>query len=206
MSAPLSSSPPFMNKRLGMLFVAAAALMVGGVGFLVVRGIVEQKKRDLVERGLEVLPEVAQRIKDFRRVKIEKGRKSWEVAAEDARYFEDKDLIVVTKPVVEWYLDDGRTVGLRGSEGQIRLEDRDLSRVDVKGDIEVSLAAYRLRTEDATYDRSRGLITSDDPVEFFGKNLDAKGDGMEADLDRQTVKLLRNVTMRIDPAAAKQGD
>lgn len=189
-----------MNKRLGKLVAAMAVLVVGGVLFLVGRSMWEQRKRDLVERTLKMLPGVSQHIQNFRRVKMEDGKKVWEVAATDARYFEDQSLIVVRDPVVAWYLQDGREVGMRGQEGRLRLSDHEIERVELQGPIEVSLADYKLRTDDAVYNQDIGLISSPNRVQITGEAMDLQGDGMEVDVRTQRVRLLHNVAMRLEPA------
>jgi len=44
------------------------------------------------------LPEAAQRIQNFRRVKMEGDRKAWEIAAREAQYFEDDQAVSVQAP------------------------------------------------------------------------------------------------------------
>jgi len=42
-----------------------------------------------------VLPNVAQRIQNFHRVKVDNGRKVWEVSAREAQYLENEEVVVV---------------------------------------------------------------------------------------------------------------
>lgn len=195
-----------MNRRVGGVIAAVVVLLVVGVGALVGRSLWQQHKRDIIERGLvKMLPGVSQRIQNFRRVKMEDGRKVWEVSADDARYMEDQSMIVVHKPVVAWFLHDGREVGLRGEDGRIHLDEHDLRRVEVEGPILVSLADYQLRTTGAVYDHSDGLITSSSDVEITGKAMDLRGQGMEVDIEGQRLRVLHNVSMRLEPGELQQG-
>lgn len=181
-------------------------LLLGGIASLVGGSLWRQHRRDLIERKLvQMLPGVSQRIQDFRRVKMQDGRKVWEVAAADARYFEEQGVIMVLKPVVAWYLADGREVGMRGEQGRIRLEDKEIATVEVDGGIEVALADYRISTAGAIYNHGDGTISSSSPVEITGKAMDVRGDGMVLELEAQRMMLLDNVTMRLDPNQLEHG-
>ena len=65
--------------RTALLIVVSAAL--GGIGYLVSRNVVAHRAHPLEELGRDFLPQVAQRIQNFRRVKVEHGRMMWEITA-----------------------------------------------------------------------------------------------------------------------------
>jgi LPS export ABC transporter protein LptC len=136
-------------------------------------------------------------------VKVQDGRKVWEVAAQDAQYFEEEKTVVVRDAVVQWFMKDGRTVGLSGAEGRIFLEGREVTRVDLQGDITVTLADYVVRAQSASYDRQRELISAPGLVDIEGRALHLRGDGMEVDVEAQRVRLLHNVSMHLQPALLK---
>ncbi len=192
-----------MRKRLRLALVVTVAFLFAGVAALVGRSLWQQYQFELARKGLEMLPGVSQHIKDFRRVKVDAGRKVWEVAADDAQYFADERAVVVRGAVVQWYLKDGRVVGLKGPEGRITLDGRDVSRVELSGGIQVSVADYVVRAEHATYERATARISAPGTVEIVGKGLKVTGDGMEVDVDAQRLMLLRDVAMRLDPSRAK---
>jgi LPS export ABC transporter protein LptC len=194
-----------MKKRLRFSVIALLTLLLLTVVFLVGRNLWRQRKQDLVRRGIEFLPGVSQHIQDFRRVKVQNGRKVWEVAARDAQYFEDDKTVVVRGATMQWFLKDGRTVGLTGEEGRIILDGHAIVRVEVEGDIAVTLADYRVSTAQAIYDNQRAVITAPGPIEISGRALQLHGDGMEVDVDAQRLTLLHNVSMVLQPMLHKQG-
>jgi LPS export ABC transporter protein LptC len=194
-----------MRKRLRLSVLALMVLLLGSVGYLVGRSLWQQRKQDLVRKGIEFVPGVSQHIQDFRRVKMQDGRKVWEVAAQDAQYFEENQTVVVRDVMLQWFLKDGRSVGLKGKEGRIILEDHEVARIELQGEIAVSLADYVVRAERATYDHSRDVISAPGPIEISGRALELRGDGMEVDVDAQRLTLLRNVSMRLQPALLQQG-
>jgi len=188
-----------------MLVIGLTTVLLGTVGFLVGRSLWRQHRQDLVRQGLEFLPGVSQHIQDFRRVKVKDGRKVWEVAAQDAQYFDEDKTVVVRGAVLQWFLKDGRTVGLRGAEGRIVLEGREVSRIELTGDIQVSLADYTVSAERAVYDQKHESIAAPGPVEITGKALHVHGDGMEVDVDAQRLTLLHKVSMKVQPALVQPG-
>jgi LPS export ABC transporter protein LptC len=192
-----------MKRHFRLAVIAAIFLLLGVVAVLVGRTVWERRKPAMILDALELVPGVSQHIQDFRRVKVKDGRKVWEVAAEDGQYFEDDKVIVVRGAVMEWYLEDGRTVGLRGDEGRIILDGREVSRVELSGDIQVSLADYVVRTASATYDSEERVIHAPGPIRITGRALELKGDGLDVDVEGQRLSILHNVSMQLQPMQEK---
>ncbi len=194
-----------MRKRLRLSVLVLVVMLLGAVGFLVARSLWQQRKQDLVRKGIEFLPGVSQHIQDFRRVKVQDGRKVWEVSAQDAQYFEENQTVVVRDAVLQWFLQDGRSVGLKGEEGRIFLEDHEVTRIDLEGEIAVNLADYAVRAGRASYDHRRKVISAPGPIEISGRALELRGEGMEVDVDAQRLTLLKSVSMLLQPALLQQG-
>ena len=178
--------------RAALLIVVGAAL--GGIGYLVSRNVLARQVRTVEELGRDFLPQVAQRIQNFRRVKVEHGRRVWEITAKDARFFEQDNQIVVMEPRMTFFLkDEGRTAHLTGSEGRITLEGHDVSKLTLRGAVAVRIDDLELETAEATYDRAKDLITSPGDVTIRGRTLDVRGRGMEVQVGPQHVRLLKDV-------------
>jgi len=194
-----------MKKPIRLSILGLVVVLLGGVGFLVGRSLWQQRQRDFSQKGVEFLPGVSQHIRDFHRVKIQDGRKVWEMSAQDAQYFREDNLIVVRAAVMELYLRDGRTIGLKGDEARIVLDGREVKRVELDGSIEVTTSDYLIRTDRATYDHGRGLISTPGAVDISGRALQLRGDRMEVQVDSERVKLFQHVSMRLQPALLKEG-
>ncbi len=178
--------------RAALLLVVAAALV--GIGYEVSRSIRARKGHTRLDLGADFLPEVAQHIRNFRRVKVENGRMMWEITAEDARYFEKQDEVVVREPRVTLFLSDGvRQAHIAGRTGHLRLEGREVRTVTLQGSVEVRLDDLEMTTEQATYERARDLITAPGPVTIRGRTLDVRGRRMEVDVTPQHVRLFDDV-------------
>jgi LPS export ABC transporter protein LptC len=189
--------------RAALLVVVGAAL--AGIGYLVSRNVVSHRVRTLRDLGKDFLPQVAQRIQNFRRVKVENGRTVWEITAKDAQYFEQDDAIVVVEPRMTFFMkEEGRAAHLSGAEGRITLAGHDVSKLTVRGAVAVRLDDLELDTEEATYDRTHDLITAPGVVTLRGRTLDVRGRRMEVDVGPQHVRLLEDVhtTVHADAGAA----
>jgi LPS export ABC transporter protein LptC len=196
---------PSVRKGLRLSISALVVVLLAGIGWLIGRSLWQQHQRDLTQKGLEFLPGVSQHIQDFHRVKVQNGRKVWEVSARDARYFQEANLIMVRAAVMELYMRDGRKIGLKGDEARIVLDGREVKRVELNGSIEVTAADYLVRTDRAIYDHARDVISTPGAVEISGPALQLRGDRMEVQVDTERVKLYRNVSMRLQPARLKEG-
>lgn len=163
------------------------------------RELWRQRRDDLGRRALDLLPNVAQRIRDFHRVKVEDGRKVWEVSAKEAQYYQEEQLILVKLPVVSFFLEDGRVVALRGTEGKVVLGDRDLRRVELDGEIRMQLGDYSLEADYARYDREPNLVTAPGVVRVHGAEFDLRGKGMEVRVDDQRLTISEQVETTLWP-------
>lgn len=200
--APVEVCGREMKARLRIALFLALVVLLGGMGFLVRRALLTNTEFELAQKALELVPDAAQRIQNFHRVQVRDGRKEWEIAADEARYFADEKRVVVRRPMVRLYLEDGRSVGVTGAEGVVALDGAELRSVDVTGGIEVTLADYTVRTESAHYDRERDLITAAGGVEISGGDVDARGTGMQVEVGQQKFRLLQDVQMVIKPQGA----
>jgi len=189
--------------RTALLIVVGAAL--GGIGYLVSRNVVAHRAHPLEELGRDFLPQVAQRIQNFRRIKVEHGRMMWEITARDAQFFEQENQIVVLEPRVTFFMkEEGRKAHLKGAEGRITLDGHEMKAVTLRGGVAVELDDMELETAEATYDRERDMITSPTLVTIRGREIELTGLGMEVDVGPQHVRLLDDVhtTIRRDAAAS----
>ncbi len=194
-----------MRKRLRTAVAGSVILLLLAIGLLVGRSLWQQRQQDWVPNQLELIPGVSQHIRDFHRVKVQEGRKVWEVSAQDAQYVDEDKTVVVRDATMELFLKDGRVVGLSGEEGRIVLDGREVARVELNGNIEVRLADYTVRTARATYDQRRQVISAPGRVEISGHDVQLQGDRMEVQVDTQRVNLRQHVTMQLRPAPEKRG-
>lgn len=166
---------------------------------MLARNFWEQRKLDLALEAIDLLPEVAQRIQDFHRVKFDGGRKIWEVSAKEARYFDDEGVVSVRGPVVEIYFEEGRSVALRGDEGKVILDGSDVESVEVEGRIDVKLDEYALRTDFARYETETDRIVVPGSVRVESAQVEFDGEAMEIDVGDQRLRVKQGVQMTLWP-------
>ena len=190
-----------MRARLRLLVVAVILVVLGAGGVLLTRSFLSQRKADLSRRVLDLLPEVAQRIVDFRRLKVDDGRKVWEVSAREARYFDDEQLVSVEEPSVMIFLEDGRILKLRGKQGKIFLGGQDLQRVEIDGDIGVEIGEYALRSDHASYEREQDVVVVPGRVSITGAGIEVHGENLRLEVKAQRLHLSQDVKMTWRPVS-----
>jgi len=189
------------KRRLRRVLLAGVLTALGGIAYLVSSTM--SARLDPVRLGAELLPQVAQRIQNFRRVKVKDGRTVWEITADDAQYFEDDNQIIVHEPRLTFFLKDDRPCRVTGSEGKLSLDGRDIESVTLGGGVSVELDELVLETDEATYDRERDLITSPGAVTVRSRSLEVRGKGMEISVGPQQLRLLGDVHTTVRSDAAK---
>jgi LPS export ABC transporter protein LptC len=178
--------------RAALLVVVAVALT--GIGYLVNRSVSARRPHTILDLGDDFLPHVAQHIQHFRRVKMEHGRRTWEINARDAQYFEQSKEIIVHEPHMTFFLEKGdRQVHVSGVEGHLTLDGRELRAFTLKGNVTVQVDDIQIETEEATYDRTQDLLTAPSLVTLHGRTLDVRGVGMVMHVGPQQVRLLGDV-------------
>ncbi len=188
-----------MRTRLRWL-VAAVLVVVLAVGaWLLQRDLAVRQHAQQTRIIVDVLPNVAQRIQNFHRVKVDDGRKVWEVSAREAQYLESEEVVVVDAPTVELFLRDGRTVALRGDGGKVFLKERELQRVELHGDIAVQIGDYALHTDAARYEAERGVIVAPGKVRITGSGFELQGERMEVNVAAQQLVLSERVQTTLWP-------
>lgn len=194
-----------MRSKLRWVVTAAILILLVGGGYLVAESLWRQRQLDLVQKALDVLPGVAQHLKDFRRVQTEDGRTVWEVSADDARYFAEDDIVIVRRPLVAWYPEEGRRFGLQGREGRVVLQSGEVRFVEMRGAVEVDLAEFRVEVEEAVYNHEARRITAPGGIRIAGPFIDARGDDVVVDLEASQLSVLSNVSMTLQPGALTHG-
>lgn len=188
-----------MRVQLRRIAVLLVVLLLGSGTALLARHLWRQRKADLGRQIVDLVPDVAQRIQNFRRVKVDGDRKVWEVAAREARYDDVQRVASVADPVVSFYFEDGSTLGLRGRQGRVSVDRKELREVEVSGDIRVDLGAYSITTESARYDHGEEAVVAPGRVRIVGGELEIDGDSMRIDMRARTLRLAGNVRTTLRP-------
>lgn len=188
-----------MRSRLRQLVALLLVAALGAGIWLFARQAATRRQQAASREIVDVLPNVSQRIQNFHRVKVEDGRKVWEVSAAEAQYREGEGVVTVREPHVAFYLRDGREVSLRGDHGTVHLDGRELVRIELAGAIDAQLGEYAVRTETATYEAARDVVVAPGAVHIRGAGLEVAGTRMEVAVAEQRLTLSAGVQVTLWP-------
>jgi LPS export ABC transporter protein LptC len=191
-----------MHKRKRLILLAIIFVSLAAVGYKVAESIWVMKAREFRKdplKALEHLPESALRIRDFRRAKIEDGRKVWELFGDEASYFKEQREAVIKKPRFFYYDKKGQTAETTGEVARIYLNEKDLEKMELQGGIQLAYQGYVLNSDEAVYLPAKQQIVFPRRTTMVGEGLELEGSSMEVELDDKKVRLLRNVKTKIEP-------
>lgn len=178
--------------RAGLLVVVACAF--AAIAYTTVQSIALRKVKDVAALGEKLKAEVAQQMRNFKRVKVEKGRTVWEIEADEAQYMADQTQVVVRHPRVTVHMkDDDRTAVIAGTEGTLHLVNGEVTHVDLTGAVTVVMDDLELTTDVASYDQQADMIRAPGPVTMKGQTMEMHATGMEVEVKPQLVRLLADV-------------
>lgn len=190
---------------MALLAVVAAALI--GIALATWQNVRTRQPRTIADLGADFVPDVSQHIQDFRRIKVKNGKAVWQVEAEDAQYVDNDGAVVVQKPHVTFFMDDGkRRAELTGDEGRLALQGKELTSVTITGEVLLILDDLEIRTDTAHYEHEADRIHAPGVVTIRGKTLDVRGLGMEVEVTPRVVRLLNEVhtVLRNDATTKKK--
>jgi LPS export ABC transporter protein LptC len=187
------------TRRLALLI--AVFLSLGGVAYKVIEAVslAQQEIAKNPIKVLDYLPESALHVKDFRRSKVENGRKIWEVMGEEADYFKDEKQAVIKKPRFFYYDQKGEEAEARGEIARMFLGDKELEKLQLEGGIEVKYQNYILKSEEAIFLPAEQKILLPKRTTLVGGGFELAGSNMEIELESKKVRLQANVKTKIEP-------
>ncbi|MDH3445031.1 MAG: LPS export ABC transporter periplasmic protein LptC [Deltaproteobacteria bacterium] len=191
-----------MRKTRRLVLLLAVFLSLGGVAYKVY-DTVSQAQRAIKKNPLKVLdylPESALHVKDFRRAKVENGRKVWEVVGDEADFYKDQKEAVIKKPRFLYYDRDGEAAEVSGEVARMFLGEKDLEKLQIEGGIQVNYQDYILRSEEAVYIPERQRIFLPKRTTVTGRGFELEGASMEVELESQKIRMLNNVKTKFEPA------
>ncbi|HEV8726387.1 MAG TPA: LPS export ABC transporter periplasmic protein LptC [Candidatus Binatia bacterium] len=190
-----------MRKARRAILLLAILLSLGGVGYkateFVQRVQKEIKKNPL--KALDYLPESALHMKEFHRAKIENGRKIWELFGDEASYFKEQKEAIIKKPRFYYYDKKGEVVETTGDEAHLYINEKELERMELRGDIQVSFQGYVLNSEEANYLPAKDQIILPNRTTVVGEGIELEGSSMEIELEDRKIRLMHRVKTKIEP-------
>ena len=175
------------RTQIRKVLIAAVMLALAGLGFVLGRTMINQQASVAVPEADDLAPEVSQRIKEFRRVRVKDGRKEWELVAEEAEFVAEAGQVQINGPKLAFYGGDGRDVEVTGATGRVFLENGDVERIELSGGIDVTVGDYFVQTDKAIYFQNINSIAAAGEVRLKSADIALTGQSMLLDLGRRKV-------------------
>ncbi|HEY7716995.1 MAG TPA: LPS export ABC transporter periplasmic protein LptC [Candidatus Binatia bacterium] len=190
-----------MRKARRSILLLVIVLSLGGVAYKVAQmvGHAQQEINANPLKALDYLPESSLQIKDFHRSKIEDGRKVWELFGEEASYYREQKEAVIKKPKFYYYDKKGEVAETQGDEARLYLNEKELDRMELRGDIQVSFQGYVLKSEEANYLPAKDQIVLPTHTTVVGDGIAVEGARMEVELEDKKIRLIQSVKTKIEP-------
>ena len=185
-----------------ILLLAAVFVSLGVVIYKVAENLALQKIGEIEQNPMKILdlvPKSALRIKEFRRSKIEGGRKVWELTGKEAVYLKAEREAVIKKLWLVFYRETGETMEVNGDEGHLFFNDGGMEKMRLQGSVEVNYQGFILRTDEILYFQDDDRVMSPGKVTVSGKGLELEGEGMEISIRDEKIRFFNKVKTRIQP-------
>lgn len=203
-------SKQHMNRNQARFIIGIVLIVIlGGLGYRLGTNLWQQQQSNQTLQALAKdlkAEDGDQRMQNFRRVKMQDGKKIWEIAATQARFFEDRREVVVESPDVSLYVDNGDVIALRCREGRIYLGEgnQDVIRMELRGDLEMQIGEYFLQTQQAIYDSAQNTISAPDAVQITGRGLTIEGRGYHVAVAEKRMTLQAEVHTKVQAGTETQ--
>ena len=143
-------------------------------------------------------PQVDVALQQVRYTETREGVELWTLVADRVSLERATDLSSIEGIHLTFFGEGGQEeIRLEAREGSVFLERRE---VNVWGDVRAySADGTEIRTERLTYEKSSGLLSSDDPVELRRPGLRMTGVGFTYEVEQRTLRLLSKVQADLWP-------
>jgi LPS export ABC transporter protein LptC len=192
-----------MNRGQIRFIIAGVVLfLLAGVGYRLM--VTMHQQHETEAKVKEIAPDLTttaeQRMKDFRRTKVRDGKKVWEIVARQARYSEERQEVIVEGPEFSLYLKDGEIITVKSQEARVHLdgEGQEVTRVELKGNLEMRIGDFSIKTQEATFESERNTLVSDSTVQIDGPGLSVAGQGYTVDVAAKRLTLNADVQTTVN--------
>lgn len=189
------------RKQIRFFLAAAMLLLLAMVGYYFLVNLRAQREtaRLVGKLAPDLVQDADQRMQNFHREKVQDGKKVWEIAARQARYSKKDGEVVIDDPSLSFYLDNGDVIALRCKEGRIAgtLEEQKVTRMELRGDLEMQLGDFFLKTQEAIYESERNVVSSPGSVQITGRGFTVEGQGYTVEVAEKRVTLNAGVSTTV---------
>jgi len=182
--------------RKAKVVILILILLIGGVVFGSLWMNLQGKKGSGEGESLAKMPDVDadMRLEKIRFVEDKHGKKTWELDAKAIQQYQGQNIILLEDVKVTFYTKDGRSFVLSGNKGKVY---QDSKNIELVGDVVLTSSdGYCLKTHSVSYQHTNKKVTTSDPVEIEGKEIQVVGTGMQVDMEAKIIKILSQAKTR----------
>ena len=130
------------------------------------------------------------KLKRVQQTAMKNGIQEWTLDAVSATLLEAEKSVLLAKPEVTFFMENGDHIYLTADSGVIRT---DSSHLQVKGRVTAITEQYRFETEKLEYDPNHRELLSDVPVSLSGKRFSLEANRMIVDLNENVTRFENGV-------------
>lgn len=175
-----------LRSLVGMIILGS----LGGVGFFVWQALAPTPGDQNPPAKTDVAADL--KLDRVHYTETREGMKEWELEAASAVYYREQNTLALEKVRATFYGKNQETYVLVGEKGRYNTQTKVIEVYDgVKVD---SSLGYQLRTQGLRYQADQRELSTSDPVEMKGPDMQVEGVGMVVELNRQCLRILGGVT------------
>jgi LPS export ABC transporter protein LptC len=159
-----------------ILLAVAVLAVVATVAIFIGYRRMTQDPKILMDR---IQKQADMHLEKIRQTATKNGIREWRMEAESASLLKEKETVLLIKPEVEFFMEDGDNVHLTAEKGEIFT---DSNRLNVSGKVVANTRDYRFNTELLKYDPARRELLADTPVTLSGQAFTLQANSMAMNL------------------------
>jgi LPS export ABC transporter protein LptC len=141
---------------------------------------------------LEVIKSEADMVfKNVEQTAIRNGINEWRLKARAAYLIESQKKMVLEKPKVEFFLENGNNVYLTAQKGVLKIDNKDIL---VSGNVVVTQNSYTLKTKQLMYKHGQRQLFTQNSVKITGSRFNLTAGSMNIDLTQNQALFENDVT------------
>ncbi len=180
----------FFFRNIRIFLGVVILISLGGVSFMVWRTIAPFKEKNTAVKDSAVSADLT--LDRVHYTETREGIKEWELEASSAVYFKNENIVLFDKVKATFFGKNQDIYYLKGEKGKFNTQTKAIEVFDgVRLD---SSNGYHLRTKSLRYQAEKKELTTSDPVDMSGPQLQVKGIGLVVELDNQRFRVLNQVS------------
>jgi len=184
----------FIKKRWPLL--GLGIMLAWAVSYLVI------SEREVIGERLlgELLPEEGLKLKDIHYTQDDAAQGfKWVLDAEEVTLTGDNESLVFRDFLLQLESKGRSPINLRGEKGGFN---RTTGLIELWGDLDArSGDGFSFKTDHLLFNQKTGIISTESAVEVAGPFFSIEGQGLFVDLNQRDLKVISNVTTRVDGKA-----